>query len=178
MEGMEGQWEKLIEIMLLRTPTARPFTYLEIGVASCETLRAVRGMLEDRKREALIVGIDPEPRVIESEVIQALSQDVLKDWTTQIDLCLIDGCHCYDCCRKDFELVEPHIQNGGVILFHDAAPDQQGVALPKHGSMEVLRAITELGLADDTRPGWLRLPDWPGDRSRKNVADMASFLRL
>lgn len=33
--------------------------------------------------------------------------------------CLIDGCHCYDCCISDINAYAPKIVSGGFLLIHD-----------------------------------------------------------
>jgi hypothetical protein len=75
----------------------------------------------------------------------------------------IDACHCYEHTTEDFLQVEPHIARGGVVIFHDASPicqndDPQTFHHPPK-QLEVRRAITELGLMDDTRPGWQKIFD-------------------
>jgi len=56
------------------------------------------------------------------------SKEVIKDWDGgDIDVLLIDGSHDYDGCKKDYELWEPFVKEGGLILFHDILWGHKGV---------------------------------------------------
>ncbi len=41
----------------------------------------------------------------------------------QIDFLFIDGDHSYEGVKKDFEMYSPLVQKGGVVAFHDIAPN-------------------------------------------------------
>lgn len=43
---------------------------------------------------------------------------------SQIDFLFIDGDHTYQGVKQDFEMYSPLVRKGGVIAFHDVAPDQ------------------------------------------------------
>lgn len=44
-----------------------------------------------------------------------------------IDFLFIDGDHTYQGVKQDFEMYSPLVRKGGVIAFHDVAPDQSAV---------------------------------------------------
>jgi predicted O-methyltransferase YrrM len=41
----------------------------------------------------------------------------------QLDFLFIDGDHSYEGVKKDFEMYSPFVKKGGIIAFHDIAPD-------------------------------------------------------
>jgi predicted O-methyltransferase YrrM len=43
----------------------------------------------------------------------------------KIDLLFIDGDHTYEGVKKDFEMYEPFVKNGGMIVLHDIVPHRQ-----------------------------------------------------
>lgn len=59
---------------------------------------------------------------------QGYSHVVLKDWDPSIkfDFVFIDGSHEYVDVLKDFELIYPHVKEGGWIAFHDVEPGWVG----------------------------------------------------
>jgi hypothetical protein len=70
-------------------------------------------------------------------------------------LALIDGCHGKPCAMADFLCLDPFVPPGGVVMFHDVSPEQQGDYQPHcSGGAHVVEALKELGLWDGTRPGW------------------------
>ena len=112
------------------------------GTAGAAGEKKVRAWLHWGDREAL-----RPPGVLSGETCHAV---------------LIDGCHCAACCREDFLAVEPRVAPGGVVLFHDASPLCDGALQGNwHGAMtiEVRPVLRELGLLDNTRPGWRLLAD-------------------
>lgn len=81
-----------------------------------------------------VYSIDPltsESRTIFNENIKKLglcdmivplvmkSEDAIEQWNHPVSLLFIDGAHDYENVKKDFELWEPHIIDGGVVVFHD-----------------------------------------------------------
>lgn len=90
---------------------------------------------------------------------------------------LIDGCHGKACVMADFLGVEPIVEKGGYVIFHDAGIEEQGLDMQPHCGepIRVLDAIFELKLApvaqlDDSpgpfRDGWRYHSFIPGDKSR------------
>jgi predicted O-methyltransferase YrrM len=47
------------------------------------------------------------------------SKVVGKKWLTEVHLVFIDGDHSYEGCKGDIESWEPHIAEGGYLVFHD-----------------------------------------------------------
>lgn len=45
--------------------------------------------------------------------------------TNKIDLLFIDGDHTYGGVKKDFEMYEPFVKDGGMIVLHDIVPHRQ-----------------------------------------------------
>lgn len=178
MEGTERQFESAIREISGQRDNVN---YVEIGVWIGLTLKAVCGILEETGKPYHAWGIDPNPLVepdAHISIISRPSQEALLDWNIPIDICLIDGCHCFDCARFDFQLVEPWITTGGLVLFHDFGPpvvqgtaDQHGTGLP----LRVWDACDWLGLNNESRLGWIRLPDWKGDFERCQGHDMGVF---
>jgi predicted O-methyltransferase YrrM len=68
-----------------------------------------------------------------------------------IDLLFIDGDHSYNGVVRDIAAWTPHVKVGGVIIFHDAAPETNRNPHPLH--YEVQRAIDEW-----VSPAWLEQP--------------------
>jgi len=60
------------------------------------------------------------------ELIKGFSYDAAKDFNEPIGMLFIDGCHCYECVKKDFLLWSPKIIKDGLIIFHDAGFDGVG----------------------------------------------------
>lgn len=77
------------------------------------------------------------------------------------DFVFIDACHEYDCCRRDFEMVESKVRIGGIVVFHDSEPDIQGGDIQPHNKqpIEVRKVLSDTGLLQNTRPGWRLLCD-------------------
>lgn len=59
-------------------------------------------------------------------VLDCGSLHYLRHTQTKFNLVFIDGCHSAVCAAQDFVLVEPLVQPGGVVVFHDADKLQQG----------------------------------------------------
>jgi predicted O-methyltransferase YrrM len=56
------------------------------------------------------------------EIVATILQD------NKLDLLFIDGDHTYEGVKKDFEMYEPLVKAGGIIILHDIVPHRQ-----KHG---------------------------------------------
>jgi hypothetical protein len=87
-----------------------------------------------------------------------------------INFCLIDGCHGAPCVMRDFLMVEPWIARGGIVAFHDAMPEDQGIHFQTHchqpiNVREALYRLKLLWTGTGTRHGWRFLRDVPGDKN-------------
>jgi MMP 1-O-methyltransferase len=74
------------------------------------------------------------------------SEDTAARWREPVDLVFIDGDHSEAGCRLDWDLWSPHVNPGGVVLFHDAGGPN---ALP--GPRAVFDALFRTG---DPPAGW------------------------
>lgn len=65
----------------------------------------------------------------------ATSEEAARDWNKPIEFLFIDGAHEYEFVEKDFLFYSPYIINGGIIAFHDTAPNLKAVfsGLPSLG---------------------------------------------
>lgn len=120
----------------------------------------------------------------------------------EINFALIDGCHGAPCVEADFLAIEQGMAQGGIVAFHDAGSEDQGIHFQNHCGMpiSVRKAMGNLGLlpceaaATDTesfvgfkpsecgRPGWKLIGSVDGDKSPGNPQDnghgFAFFQRL
>lgn len=87
------------------------------------------------------------------------------DFKPTIDFAFIDGCHGI-CARHDFEAIESKVRQGGLVMFHDVGVLEQGRDFQPHCNeyINVRKHIGDLGLLDDTRPGWKLVGEIPGSR--------------
>jgi len=83
---------------------------------------------------------------------------------SQIGFALIDGCHGAPCVKKDFEYVEKCTRVGSIVAFHDVNKECQGIHTQPHckTGIDVRRALTDLGLLNNTRQGWRLLHEVTG----------------
>jgi hypothetical protein len=98
-----------------------------------------------------------------------------------INFALIDGCHGAPCVEKDFLSIEAGIAQGGIVAFHDAGVEDQGIHHQKHCDMpiSVQRALGNLGLwwhstkdiEPPMRPGWRFIGSINGDKSPGNLVE-------
>lgn len=186
MDGVEAQFEKSLREM---ARAGEPFSYVEIGVAYCQTMAAVVEVLKATGAMWSAVGVDPAPfarehfdRCLACEdrayLLNTDRESAFRRWSLPIDFCLIDGCHGPVCVSGDFLSVEPHVNMGGLVIFHDFGTASIGQHQPHCKAPSNVRGAVEiLGLLDGTRPGWKRLPDWIGDHSM-NGADCGVFRRI
>mgnify|MGYP001617170478 FL=1 len=151
------------------------FHYVEIGVASGATLAAMALLLEGCGIRYRCDGVDiangwsydkeeakrrmwANPFPYHWQLWDCGSFIFLKRYVDAIDFLLIDGCHCFECCFRDFVMAEPLIRVGGMVAFHDVDVENQckSEELQHWGEklIEVRRAVQELGLLDGSRPGW------------------------
>lgn len=72
-----------------------------------------------------------------------------------IDLAIIDGCHDTKFVLNDFKKVHSFIRPGGVVLFHDTHPSQEGHLADSYRACLLLRArIFNVKWIDHTWWGW------------------------
>lgn len=116
-----------LDILSFLHRALRPRTYLEIGVASGESLALV---LPDTRA----IGIDPEPRL---DYVLAPGTTVARTTSDRffaggdvraefgglpIDMAFIDGLHCFEYALRDFINVEQYCAHGSTVLIHDCYP--------------------------------------------------------
>jgi hypothetical protein len=129
-----------------------------VGVANGDTgLTIIKELLADR--EFTYHGIDtcehtsPSPEAYKRmKFIKGISfSDEIVSQVPELHWVFIDGCHCEYCVYRDAMAYIPKLKNKGMISFHDACPDFQGVRQgykiqdhdPSDG-VQVLRAIEKL----------------------------------
>jgi len=81
-----------------------------------------------------------------------------------IHVALIDGCHGRACVMGDFLALEPLIEIGGYVLFHDY--EVLGESQPHCGTEDTLGACEELGLPFNGRRNWKFVKVSTPDKSR------------
>ena len=165
-----------------------PYIYFEIGIGNGDTMEAARQWLSGRELPYFIVGVDlPDysgtvrnlgwhqifmngktEEVHPMNVSYTGSEHFLSKSWLEANFIFIDGCHGSPCAKRDFLLAEKKIKDGGVICFHDTDPNCQGQHFQEHCNMgiDVRKALEDLGLLDDRRPGWTKLFETSGDRTR------------
>jgi hypothetical protein len=126
-----GEW--YFQVLARVCEAVRPRTYLEIGVATGDSLRLVRP-------PTLAIGIDPEPRIagplapnqrVFAETSDAFfaERDVRAEFGgLPIDLAFIDGMHHFEYALRDFANVERHCTPQSTILIHDTYPLDRATA--------------------------------------------------
>jgi hypothetical protein len=202
MEGCEVPFMWALE-HAKGTTQADCLNYIEIGIAHCQTIAAVCRFLKPwtrfhawgveppsdpfgcSERMRLAVGCELYWGETPAEYCDEVNTAQLcllgsERWTEQlghiaIHAAFIDGCHCEDHVRMDFLNLESRIVPGGVVMFHDTHPRQQGTHNPQthHESrpLMVRYAMQWLGLLHHSekpmsdglecqRPGWRILFDY------------------
>jgi len=186
MEGCEEAIIDAIELANKEVPvgSAKTFNYIEIGVAEGKTLTRICDYLYDNEIDFLAIGIDIEngwSLNIEKfyENTEVYGENVILDLTgspqalkkyedNSICAILIDGDHTKEAVINDFKEADRIIAKGGVIMFHDSAPeDQQKDDFERqiHG-IEVRAAIEELGLLNGENKNYKILTDISGDKEK------------
>jgi len=164
MEGGENLFLSCVaQAMRESTPS-----YLEFGVAYGETILGVWEHTKDIEHRR-VYGIELsdwaswneiQSRMSDKDnafIIPGKSTEVLVHWPFgKLGAVLIDACHGKPCVMADFLAVEPHVTEGGIVMFHDAGRKEQGVDLQPHCNqpINVRAAIDELGLWTNERQGW------------------------
>jgi predicted O-methyltransferase YrrM len=60
------------------------------------------------------------------EIIKGDYIEAVKTWTKPIQILHIDGDHCYEGCKRDFNIWSPLVEDGGIILMHDVLGNWKG----------------------------------------------------
>jgi hypothetical protein len=161
---------------------ANTFRYLELGIGMGQTMKAVCEFLDHLAVPFEVNGLDlandphntkatlPETLAGYTDRVRVVYDDnrnVRQHFEPQsMQLIFIDGCHCYECVKRDFEQVETLVAPRGMVVFHDVCTGMQGAHNPQtfheHRPLEVRRAISDLGLFAGTRPGWWLVADMHG----------------
>lgn len=81
------------------------------------------------------------------EVVRAKSGDAAKAWRETIDLIFIDGDHSYEGVKADWEAFLPHLNQFGVVAFHDTLWDLRPDPKLSRADMGVPRFVNELRAA-------------------------------
>jgi len=156
-----------------------PVKVLEIGVWDGKTAKGMREFLRTKATPIEYIGIEsgigaestieppfPKAKIINCDSIAARS---LIPSRQQLDLLIIDGCHCLTHACMDFLCYQSLVVPGGYALFHDINPAFQGVvqhhASKDHRAMPmrvaVLQAVQLLGLLDQRFAGWTgKMSEW------------------
>ena len=117
--------ESIVEIGVLSGATTR----LLLERSTC-TVFGIDPIVPDSMDENLIGDINRiaelEKNYIRFIFIKDYSHNVVKTWTHGIDYIFIDGDHNYKAVKRDFEDWFPHVNQGGVISFHDSACNRGG----------------------------------------------------
>ncbi len=118
--------------------TKNPRTALEIGTACSGTNFLLAQAISSLD---LILGVDLQPRnlpLLHRLTRRGVQRVMIKGPSTslsvvekvksalcgrKIDLLFIDGDHTYEGVKADFETYFPLVENGGIVAFHDIAPD-------------------------------------------------------
>lgn len=189
MAGNEQAFCNALDIAAAAGEKNEPYIYFEIGIGNGDTMQAAAYWMDQRGYPYFIIGVDlPEysgtvrnlgwhtvtqmgdkPHAWEPmNVAYVGSQEFLHKIFMPANFIFIDGCHGRPCATHDFLLAEKKIKNGGVICFHDTDPNCQGIHFQPHCNMhiDVRGALEDLGLLNNQRPGWKKLFETDGDKSR------------
>jgi len=81
------------------------------------------------------------------EIVRQTSGAAAKGWNRKIDLIFIDGDHSYEGVKADWELFLPHLNEFGVVVFHDTLWDLRPDPKLARADMGVPRFVEELRVA-------------------------------
>ena len=94
----------------------KPKTYLELGLYSGETFNAVKPFCQR------MIGVDINPVTLQGEIHTKTTDQFFEEFDECIDMAFIDADHKYESALKDFENCLSRLNDGGIILIHDADP--------------------------------------------------------
>jgi predicted O-methyltransferase YrrM len=78
------------------------------------------------------------------KILRDTSDNVARNWQTEIDLLFIDGDHSYEGARKDWDLFSPFVRPFGSVIFHDTLWDLKSDSQYARPDMGVPRVVEEL----------------------------------
>ena len=81
------------------------------------------------------------------EIVRQTSDTAAKGWDKNIDLIFIDGDHSYEGVKADWDLFLPHLNEFGVVVFHDTLWDLRPNPKTARTDMGVPRFVDELRAA-------------------------------
>lgn len=151
---------------------------LEIGVWKGDTARGIRDRCKRNGATVDYYGIDaaplaePNPPFPGCHYIIGLSDQVAEQIPSGLHFVFVDGCHCRDHVVKDALIYGSKLACGGLMAFHDTAPQIQGIQLNRwvHGNEDrpewrtnVLKAIQVLGWPDERWRLWRQAFDPKSD---------------
>lgn len=174
MEGNEPAFERAMHAAVAAFPDEAIIRIVEVGTAAGGS---TRGMAEffraTRKPFALHTFDIPDGWSYHAEQVVAIEDEFVEvaahaftggmrgwvtamNWQETVHFAFIDGCHGAPCAKADFETLEALAVPGTHIVFHDTNDGCQGVHLQPHcqTGIAVRQALRDLGLLDNTRPGW------------------------
>lgn len=176
MSGNEIQFCEYLDEAAKGLKEGEKFTYYEIGIGNADTMLAVHSWLSQRGIEHDIIGVDlpnysgsaTQVRVGGISLALVGSETFLNNVSKLADFIFIDACHGAPCVTRDFLAAEPKVKKGGIVCFHDTDPNCQGQHMQEHcgTGIDVRRAVEELGLLNNTRPGWKFLNETWGDKTK------------
>lgn len=184
MAGNEHTFCDALDTAIKALKPGETFIYYEIGIGNADTMLAVHSWLTQRQVQHEIIGVDlpnyqggatnynfnEQPSASFGNISLALtgSEAFLTNVSQKANFIFIDACHGAPCVTRDFLLSEKKIKKGGVICFHDTDPNCQGIHFQDHcgTGIDARRAVEELGLLNDTRPGWVKIGETHGDKSK------------
>ena len=166
---MGGNEQTFCDALEVASQDVDHFRYLEIGLGNCGTLRAVAVFLDQLGLSWEAHGVDLpgfQGKVFNTKVtIHPVGSEAFleldhKSW----HFAFIDACHGKACAMREFLAIEPWIEPGGVVCFHDTDPHCQGRHMQPHcgTGIDVRAAVEELGLLGGDRQGWEILSQTPG----------------
>ena len=99
--------------------------------------------------------------------LKGLSQEVVHEFSEDIELLFIDGAHTYDLVLEDWDGWVPMVVPGGVVAMHDAPPASPGSsASPRSGSTS-RRTSARCGSSYPTTSLGTKAPASASDRVRE-----------
>ena len=81
------------------------------------------------------------------EIVRQTSGAAAKGWDKKIDLIFIDGDHSYEGVKADWDLFLPHLNEFGVVVFHDTLWDLRPDPKIARADMGVPRFVDDLRAA-------------------------------
>lgn len=171
---MAGNEQAFCDALDLASDPNDLFIYYEIGIGNGDTMEAVHSWLSQKNLDHIIIGVDvPDYSGSASEhdailINKSGAEGFLSNIGQAANFIFIDACHGAPCVTRDFLLAEKKVKPGGVICFHDIDQQCQGIHFQAHcgTGIDARRAVQELGLLDNARPGWKKVSETWGDKQK------------